>query len=46
MTLPYEITLNGKVNRLEIPAEGIVVSSDVAPQIDAKGFYLKKVVYQ
>ena len=43
MPLPIEITANGKINRMVIPKEGITVSSTTPPQLDAKGFYLKKV---
>ena len=42
MPLPFEIVANGKTVRMEVPAEGIIVSSDVPPQVDAKGHYLKK----
>ena len=43
MPIPMEITANGKTNRMVIPKEGITVSSETPPQLDAKGFYLKKV---
>jgi len=43
MPIPMEITANGKTNRMVIPKEGITVSSATSPQLDAKGFYLKKV---
>ena len=43
MPMPIEITANGKTNRMVIPKEGITVSSTTPPQLDAKGFYLKKV---
>jgi aminopeptidase N len=43
MPIPMEITANGKKNRMVIPKEGITVSSATPPQLDAKGFYLKKV---
>ena len=43
MPIPMEITANGKTNRMVIPKEGITVSSATPPQLDAKGFYLKKV---
>ncbi len=43
MPLPIEITANGKINRMVIPKEGITLSSTTPPQLDAKGFYLKKV---
>jgi len=43
MPIPMEITANGKTNRMVIPKEGITVSSATPPQLDAKGFYLKKI---
>ena len=46
MPLPFDITLNDKTSRLIIPMEGIVVNSVLPPQVDAKGFYLKKVTIQ
>jgi aminopeptidase N len=46
MPLPFDITANDKTNRLVIPAEGVVVNSILPPQVDAKGFYLKRVTIQ
>ncbi|WP_435357374.1 M1 family metallopeptidase [Emticicia sp. SJ17W-69] len=43
MPLPFDIISNDKMNKIIIPAEGIVVNSTFAPQIDPKGFYLKKI---
>jgi len=43
MPIPMEITTNGKTNRMVIPKDGITVSSATPPQLDAKGFYLKKI---
>ena len=43
MPIPMEITTNGKTNRMVIPKEGITVSSATPPQLDDKGFYLKKI---
>ncbi|MDA0987142.1 MAG: M1 family metallopeptidase [Bacteroidetes bacterium] len=43
MALPFDITTNGITTRTIIPTEGIIVNSATPPQIDAKGFYLKKV---
>jgi aminopeptidase N len=45
MQLPFEISMNGKTTRMEIPAEGIIVISALPPQVDSNGFYLKKVIY-
>ncbi len=46
MPLPFDITANDQTSKLVIPAEGIVVNSVLPPQVDAKGFYLKKVTIQ
>ena len=46
MPLPFEITANGQTKRTIIPSEGIIVNSALAPQVDAKGNYLKKVSLQ
>ena len=46
MPLPFDIISNGKMEKLIIPAEGIVVNSIYAPQIDPKGNYLKKITIQ
>lgn len=46
MTLPFEITANGKTMRTNISSEGIIVQSALPPQVDAKGFYLKKITIQ
>ena len=43
MPIPMEITANGKSNRMVISKEGITVNSALPPQVDDKGFYLKKV---
>jgi aminopeptidase N len=45
MPLPLEIQSNGVTDRVEIPAEGIIVSGSNPPQVDAKGYYLKKLTY-
>ncbi len=46
MPLPFDVLSNDKINRTIIPAEGIVISSIYAPQIDPKGNYLKKITIQ
>ena len=46
MPLPFDITANNQTSRLIIPAEGITVNSTLPPQVDTKGFYLKKVTIQ
>lgn len=46
MTLPFEITANGKTLRTNISSEGIIIQSALPPQVDAKGFYLKKTTIQ
>lgn len=43
MSLPFDITMNGQVVRKEIPENGIIVTSDGMPQVDAKGHYLRKI---
>ena len=43
MPLPFDIVINGKSDKKIIPAEGLVVNSSFAPQIDPKGNYLKKI---
>ncbi len=46
MPLPLDIMSNGKLEKITIPAEGIVVNGTSAPQIDPKGNYLKKITIQ
>jgi aminopeptidase N len=46
MPLPFEITTNEKTDKLVIPVEGIVVNSVSPPQVDPRGFYLKKITIQ
>ena len=46
MPLPFDIVANDKTSKMIIPAEGIVVNSVSPPQVDPKGFYLKKVTIQ
>jgi aminopeptidase N len=46
MPLPFDIAANDKTSKLVIPKEGIIVNSVSPPQVDAKGFYLKKVTIQ
>ncbi len=43
MPLPFDIISNGKIEKVSIPAEGIIVNSTFAPQVDPKGNYLKKI---
>lgn len=43
MPLPFDIVNNNKMVKVLIPAEGIVINSTYAPQIDPKGNYLKKI---
>jgi aminopeptidase N len=44
--LPFDITANNQTSRIIIPAEGITINSALPPQVDAKGYYLKKVTIQ
>ena len=46
MPLPLEITVNGQTTRSILPSEGIMVNASTPPQVDAKGYYLKKVTLQ
>ncbi len=46
MPLPFDITANDQTTKLVIPVEGITVNSVFPPQVDAKGYYLKKVNIQ
>jgi aminopeptidase N len=43
MPLPIEVIANGKLTRPEVSEKGIIVNSDAPPQIDPKGYYLKKI---
>jgi aminopeptidase N len=45
MPLPVEITADGTTTKQLITATGIVVKSALPPQVDAKGFYLKRVTF-
>lgn len=46
MPLPFEIRVNDKTSKLIIPAEGLELNSVSPPQVDPKGFYLKKITIQ
>ncbi len=46
MPLPLDIGPGDKPTRTMIGKEGIVVTSNGAPQVDAKGHYLKKITIQ
>ena len=46
MPLPLDIGPADKTTRTMIGKEGIVVTSNGAPQVDAKGHYLKKITIQ
>ena len=46
MPLPFDIISNDKTEKITIPAEGIIINSQFAPQIDPKGNYLKKITIQ
>jgi aminopeptidase N len=46
MPLPFDITTSEGTKRTIINKEGITVNSSVPPQVDAKGYYLKKVTLQ
>ena len=44
--LPLEILADGKVTRMMIGASDTVISCESFPQIDPRGFYLKKVILE
>jgi len=46
MPLPFEITTSAGTNRTIVPKEGISVTSTAPPQVDNKGYYLKKITIQ
>jgi aminopeptidase N len=46
MPLPFEVTVNDKTSRIVIDNKGLIVNSVLPPQVDAKGYYLKKVTLQ
>jgi aminopeptidase N len=43
MPLPMDVMANGQTSRIVIPNDGIIINSALPPQVDAKGFYLKKI---
>ena len=46
MDLPFDIIANGHISRTIIPSEGFVINSSTPPQVDSKGYYLKKISIQ
>ncbi len=46
MPLPFDITTPSGTNRTIINKEGITINSTAPPQVDVKGFYLKKITLQ
>ena len=46
MPLPFDINTTNGTNKMVINKEGITVTSNYAPQVDAKGYYLKKITLQ
>ena len=46
MPLPIDISMNGQTTRTLLSSEGIVVNAVLPPQVDAKGYYLKKITQQ
>ncbi len=46
MPLPFEITTSSGTNKTIIGKDGITVSSATPPQVDVKGYYLKKITIQ
>lgn len=43
MKLPFEITSSDGVSKMMLDKEGITITSKTPPQVDNKGYYLKKV---
>jgi len=41
--LPVEVTIDNTIQKMIIPKQGVIVTSNTPPMVDAKGFYLKKV---
>lgn len=46
MPLPFEITTSSGTSRTMINKEGLTVNSNIPPQVDNKGYYLKKITLQ
>ncbi len=46
MDLPVDITTDSKTEKIIIPKDGIMVTSNTPPMVDSKGFYLKKITIQ
>ena len=46
MDLPVEITVDNKTEKMNIPKDGIMVTSNTPPMVDSRGFYLKKITFQ
>ena len=46
MSLPIDITTDGITNRIYIDTKGITVSAKSLPQVDAKGYYFKKLIIE
>ena len=46
MALPMDITTDKGTSRQMVDGNGLTVSSDTAPVVDSRGFYLKKVIYE
>jgi len=43
MDLPVEITTDNRTEKINITKDGIVVTGNTPPMVDARGFYLKKI---
>ncbi len=46
MDLPFEVTTSAGTKKMIIGKDGITVDSTMPPQVDAKGYYYKKVTVQ
>ena len=43
MDLPVEVTTDNKTEKIILPKEGVTLTSNTPPVVDAQGFYLKKI---
>ena len=43
MPLPFDMTTSAGTNKTIIGKDGITVNSTFPPQVDVKGYYLKKI---
>ncbi len=46
MDLPFEVSMDNTTQKMIIPKDGITVTANTPPMVDARGYYLKKVMIQ